>query len=157
MDYSLLLVTEILPESQRTNGSVRKYKMKYDRNSVQSIDGKEACHFGIIDYLQEWNFNKKVEALYKHHLKHKNKHKISAVPPEPYQKRFCQFIEDNILVSKKKQKVKKAQELSKVQSAESFEDLFDLKSIRSDYSIHSINSMSMRSSEHSGGRISEDS
>ena len=114
MDYSLLLVTEILPESQRSNGSVRKYKMKYDRNSVQSVDGKEACHFGIIDYLQEWNFNKKVEALYKHHLKHKNKHKISAVPPEPYQKRFCQFIEDNILVSKKKQKVKKAQELSKV-------------------------------------------
>ena len=43
-----------------------------------------------------------IEAWYKHHLKGKNKHKISAVPPEPYQARFCQFIEDNILVNRNK-------------------------------------------------------
>lgn len=113
MDYSLLLVTEILPESKSSNGTLRRYKMNYGRNSVQSIDDKEACHFGIIDYLQEWNFNKKVEAGYKHHIKRKNKHKISAVPPKPYQERFCQFIEDNILVSKKKQQVKRARGLSR--------------------------------------------
>lgn len=108
MDYSLLLVTEILPESKSASGVPKIYTPKYGRNSYQSIDKKEACHFGIIDYLQEWNINKKVEALYKHHFKRKNKDKISAIPPEPYQQRFCQFIEDNILVSKKKSKIRRS-------------------------------------------------
>ena len=82
MDYSLLLVTEILPEAKNSNGEKRVFTPKYGRNSYQSLDKKEACHFGIIDYLQEWNLNKKTEAFLKQHFKGKNKEKISAVPPE---------------------------------------------------------------------------
>lgn len=73
----------------------------FGRNSYLSIDGREAYHFGIIDYLQAWNIQKKCEAWYKSTLKGKNKHKISAIPPEPYQARFCEFIEDNVLISRK--------------------------------------------------------
>lgn len=72
MDYSLLLVTEILPEFKAPNGEMKIIYSKYGRNSYLSVDRKEACHFGIIDYLQEWNMNKKVEAFYKHHFKRKN-------------------------------------------------------------------------------------
>lgn len=82
MDYSLLLVTEKLPVSHSASSGLNS--PKFGRNSYLSNDKKEAYHFGIIDYLQDWNINKKVEAWYKHHLKGKNKAKISAVPPEPY-------------------------------------------------------------------------
>ena len=71
MDYSLLLVTEQLPVSQSSSGLSHP---EFGRNSYSSIDRKEAYHFGIIDYLQDWNMNKKIEAWYKHHLKGKNKH-----------------------------------------------------------------------------------
>ena len=39
-------------------------------------------HISIIDYLQEWNLNKKGERFYKTMIKGKNPDKLSAIEPE---------------------------------------------------------------------------
>jgi hypothetical protein len=46
-----------------------------------SQDGTKIFHIGIIDYLQEWNFDKKLEALSKSIFLRKNKDMISALNP----------------------------------------------------------------------------
>ena len=55
MDYSLLLVVE-----QLRGGTVRE-----GRNLYLSRNGEQAIHIGIIDFLQDWSFSKRVEATYK--------------------------------------------------------------------------------------------
>ena len=55
MDYSLLLVIE----------SLQSNKMSSRRNTICSETHPEAYHLGIIDFLQEWNFDKKLERAYK--------------------------------------------------------------------------------------------
>jgi hypothetical protein len=78
MDYSLLLVIESIkfPVSQST------------RNIFASET--QVHHIGIIDFLQDWSFSKKVEALWKGG-KH-NPKDISAIEPKKYQERFCKFV-----------------------------------------------------------------
>ena len=49
-------------------------------------------YFGIIDLLQKWNSNKKVESLFKGMINEKSK--ISAIEPNLYAKRFYEFIEN---------------------------------------------------------------
>jgi hypothetical protein len=66
MDYSLLLVIEEVNAPVSTS-----------RNIIKSSCGTFAYHVGIIDYLQKWNFDKKVESWWKGGYKAK----ISAVPP----------------------------------------------------------------------------
>ena len=84
MDYSLLLTIEFLPDS---------------RNKV--------CHFGIIDYLQQFTFDKKVESFIKR-LNSNKKEEISCVAPHIYSKRFYNFIENEVFHEHKKQlKLKK--------------------------------------------------
>ena len=57
---------------------------KFDRTSRKAhvIKGKtETLHLSIIDYLQEWNLNKKVERAYKVHLLQKSGSGLSAIEP----------------------------------------------------------------------------
>lgn len=57
---------------------------KFDRTSRKAhvIKGKtETIHLSIIDYLQEWNLNKKVERAYKVHLLQKSGSGLSAIEP----------------------------------------------------------------------------
>ena len=57
---------------------------KFDRTSRKAhvIKGKtETIHMSIIDYLQEWNLNKKVERAYKVHLLQKSGSGLSAIEP----------------------------------------------------------------------------
>jgi hypothetical protein len=49
-------------------------------------------HLGIIDFLQTWDFNKKVEALYKKNVLRKKGDMISAVEPIKYRQRFLRFL-----------------------------------------------------------------
>ena len=49
-------------------------------------------HIAIIDYLQEWNFSKKVERFYKQIFLGKKGKLISAVEPCYYQERFVNTI-----------------------------------------------------------------
>jgi hypothetical protein len=46
----------------------------------------------LIDYLQEWNFDKKLEAFGKSSFLRKNIKMISAINPKDYKKRFDQNI-----------------------------------------------------------------
>jgi len=57
---------------------------------------KQVYHLGIIDYLQQWDLNKKSENLAKRLLT-LDASKISAVNPVLYEKRFVKFVEDSIL------------------------------------------------------------
>jgi 1-phosphatidylinositol-4-phosphate 5-kinase len=90
MDYSLLLVIE------QTN------IWKPDsRNRFTSSDN-QVYHFGIIDFLQDWNLQKKIERQYKlaFKLKKGNSSDLSAVAPEVYQKRFSDFLSKHVLREK---------------------------------------------------------
>ena len=51
MDYSFLV------KSEKTTNKFEEIS----RHKMISIDNKEIYHFGLIDYLQTWNFNKKKE------------------------------------------------------------------------------------------------
>ena len=56
---------------------------------------------GIIDYLQAYDWSKKGE----HFLKSfkKGGDLISCIPPEPYQKRFYDFMSDHVFFNQKTQ------------------------------------------------------
>lgn len=56
------------------------------------INGKRVYHLAIIDYLQEWNFAKKIERFTKTQLLGKDKQTLSAIEPEAYASRFRKFM-----------------------------------------------------------------
>jgi len=64
---------------------------------IRSKSGEEIYHFGIIDYLQEWDFNKKSEQKLKKIFMRKNSNQLSAVEPVFYCKRFAEFVQDKVL------------------------------------------------------------
>jgi hypothetical protein len=45
-------------------------------------------HFGIIDFLQDWTFRKKVERFFKIYVTRKDPDGLSVMPPLPYKERF---------------------------------------------------------------------
>lgn len=57
---------------------------------------KKILHISIIDYLQEWNLNKKAERAYKTILLRKDPVGLSAVEPETYARRFRLFAASNV-------------------------------------------------------------
>ena len=48
----------------------------------------EVYHIGIIDYLQKWDFNKKMERFAKTTFLNKKGTDLSAIEPREYQERF---------------------------------------------------------------------
>ena len=76
---------EIKSSSLNSNFDTEQDPMKkFDRTSRKAhvIKGKtETIHMSIIDYLQEWNLNKKVERAYKVHLLQKSGSGLSAIEP----------------------------------------------------------------------------
>ena len=62
------------------------------------VNGHRVYHIAIIDYLQEWNLNKKLERGTKTVLWGKNKKNLAAIEPETYGKRFKSFMEKNVLL-----------------------------------------------------------
>ncbi len=52
----------------------------------------------LIDYLQEWNLNKKVERLLKTTILLKDGKNLSAIEPKQYAARFKHFIELNLFI-----------------------------------------------------------
>lgn len=49
-------------------------------------------HIAVIDYLQEWNCNKKSERFLKTVVLRKNKAMLSAIEPNEYARRFLHFV-----------------------------------------------------------------
>ena len=58
------------------------------RHQIESDCGTMIYHMAIIDFLQEWNFDKKGEAFLKRTLKGRDPDLISCVPPGHYACRF---------------------------------------------------------------------
>ena len=55
-------------------------------------------HISIIDYLQAWNCNKKMERVSKTVILGKDPHQLSAIEPNEYARRFRHFIESNVFI-----------------------------------------------------------
>jgi hypothetical protein len=54
------------------------------RHQFQSPDLKYTYHISLIDYLQEWNLNKKAERFAKTKFLQKDWKQLSATPPKFY-------------------------------------------------------------------------
>ena len=63
---------------------------------VKNFYGDYYLHFSIIDYLQKWNLNKKLERFSKTVFLNKDGEKLSAIEPNKYAKRFVNFMEDKL-------------------------------------------------------------
>ena len=63
---------------------------------ISNKDETYSLHLSIIDYLQKWNLNKKVERFSKTVFLNKNGDKLSAIEPNRYATRFINFIEANL-------------------------------------------------------------
>ncbi len=60
--------------------------------------GKFIYHLAIIDYLQAFNSEKYMENFFKTKVLKKDKQFISAVKPDWYQDRFCNFMRNEVLI-----------------------------------------------------------
>jgi len=103
MDYSLLLaITK--DERKSIKGKIDddyinslKEKYKGNKNIFVSPMGY-IYNIGIIDYLQEFNFMKKLENRFKGFSLGENEiRQISAIDPEPYAVRYMSFIKRKVL------------------------------------------------------------
>ncbi|OQR90656.1 phosphatidylinositol-4-phosphate-5-kinase (Pi-PIPKD5), partial [Thraustotheca clavata] len=65
-----------------------------------SVNGPALYQFGIIDFLQQWTFEKKFERFYKRYVKRKDPDGISAMPPKQYKLRFQQKMSQVFAISK---------------------------------------------------------
>ena len=60
------------------------------------VNGEVVYHLAIIDFLQEWNFNKKGERCLKTVCLGKDPDKLSAIEPGRYSERFTTFMEHEV-------------------------------------------------------------
>lgn len=68
------------------------------RHTFISPCGTFIYHLAIIDYLQDYNIDKQMENKFKSILNRETENLISAVKPEPYQKRFIEFMRKEVIV-----------------------------------------------------------
>ena len=89
MDYSLFIA--VAKKEDEKNESIFLIK-------VYSTDGKYCYYISVIDFLTDYTIRKKFENAYKNIFKkRKNKNTFSAVEPVRYQKRFYNFLKQNII------------------------------------------------------------
>ena len=93
MDYSLLMVIE---ETIAPKDNIRLSINSSILHTGESRNRIGKHHIGIIDYLQLFNFNKKVEACWKTRMMGKKPNQLSSAPPGIYQKRFMRFMQENV-------------------------------------------------------------
>lgn len=73
------------------------FEDKKTRHKFLSKDCKYIYHLGIIDYLQDFNIEKKLEYYAKSSYNKKDA-EISAVHPDRYSVRFLNFMEDKVII-----------------------------------------------------------
>ena len=74
------------------NSAPGKPEESTNRNLIKSVKSTEIYHIGLIDYLQKWDTNKKVERFIKTKFKKMNGQELSAIEPKEYQRRFIDFM-----------------------------------------------------------------
>lgn len=67
------------------------------RHKFLSANGKYIYHIGIIDYLQDFNFEKIMENKLKVMI-NKSGAQISAIEPKPYATRYLKFMRDKVII-----------------------------------------------------------
>lgn len=65
--------------------------------SIMSTCGKYIYHLSIIDYLQKYDYKKKVERWHKISVKHAEPSHISSININAYGKRFMKFMQEKVL------------------------------------------------------------
>lgn len=68
------------------------------RHRFMSYSGEYIYHIAIIDYLQEFNWDKKSEHFAKSIFRGRGA-EISAVPPVRYMKRYVEFMRNEVIIS----------------------------------------------------------
>ncbi|KAI9989659.1 hypothetical protein PInf_019944 [Phytophthora infestans] len=89
MDYSLLMGIQSSEYFVDTSQLQARRGVLFTQPAT-SVAGPSLYHFGIIDFLQQWTLEKKMERFYKTFFKRKDPEGVSALPPKPYKFRFQQ-------------------------------------------------------------------
>ena len=63
---------------------------------IMSTTGKFIYHISIIDYLQKYDLQKKLERLYKVTVNGANPHEVSTTNVRAYKERFYDFMKDKV-------------------------------------------------------------
>jgi len=88
LDYSLLLGIETLTEADP--------HMK--NTDHQQRIGNKLYHIAMIDFMQVWNFSKKIENALKTKIMRQSKTGISAIEPQAYADRFYKFMSREVFI-----------------------------------------------------------
>ena len=116
MDYSLLLAIETCQDfalkkstlgsmaDKSTEDAPAEMIAKYSRPPYKYLShgGRYIYHIAIIDYLQDYNFDKKAENFYKT-IKNKKDAQISAIPPFEYWTRYMKYMREEVFINQRKQ------------------------------------------------------
>lgn len=70
------------------------------RHTFLSKSGKFIYHISIIDYLQDFNFEKKFENKFKV-LINKEGAQISAIEPKGYMTRYMRFMKEKVFIDQR--------------------------------------------------------
>ena len=116
MDYSLLFAVEKNAAYMKLKGGSKKSKSTFsggaldeetdrvimtgfqkNRHTFLSKSGKYIYHLAIIDYLQDFNMDKRLENALKTVI-NKEGAQISAIPPNPYCNRFVKFMRRYVII-----------------------------------------------------------
>ena len=91
MDYSLLVgVSRRNFEIVGDNKDSKVSQSNEDGYNAVVVEGQGTFYIGIIDILQEWNYSKWYERMFKVYVLGKDPYGISAIEPITYRKRFYQ-------------------------------------------------------------------
>ncbi|RHY35203.1 hypothetical protein DYB32_000340, partial [Aphanomyces invadans] len=104
MDYSLLMGVQsceyyVEPGIVGFNPNMHPGSSFATQTAI-SVNGPALYQFGIIDFLQQWTLEKKLERFWKQHIKRKDPDGISAIPPKQYKLRFQQKMSQVFAISK---------------------------------------------------------
>jgi hypothetical protein len=72
-------------------------KFNKNRHTFLSASGRYIYHISIIDYLQDFNIEKKCENWLKTNL-NKQGAEISAIAPKGYHDRYFKFMKDKVII-----------------------------------------------------------
>ena len=95
MDYSLLIGVvrrryEVVDQASLILSSEGLGQDEKGAFHAASVEGPGSYYMGVIDILQEWNFEKKLERFFKVYFKFADPDGLSAIEPTTYQRRFME-------------------------------------------------------------------
>lgn len=107
LDYSLLIgvkkwkfgvevtqnMTDFNPSSSNDGKHNFIHKGPASTFHAHSVTGPAIYHFGIIDFLQNWTFQKRIERAFKIYITRKDPDGLSVMPPLQYKTRFQAKLE----------------------------------------------------------------